>query len=850
MPSGKNDKAKSGAKKKVSKENLKCYFCDSPYLIRECPEKCRLTTIMKRMGEGEVAKIGTVTSVKATKPGKRLGPIKGINVAKQGSRRGKAVDVEGVEPGRKRDETACVKAVKHKKRPDAITRDKAVKLRVQSEQVCSQYDKIEAWSKLRCLRHKGTLKEYRVLERREVNELSKALTTAESVKEFGVKKNKTFKTKPKAEGSGKRIHDEGKSKDGECCSLSGRESPLNDEPDGEYEEDVCNLGTSSSVKDAKPRVMDEPMIELSREDDEPRIEEALRVGSIRFISAKASRSQVQEELSVSKEFAEHVRVENMTLETILRKGSKQGLAEDVQVRNNPSKTSRHESKDAKTLRDKATTEKLANNKWEITLVYFPTEAVSASLCHGYRKRLLLDYLSHSDYLKALADGPFERKQRRNPSKPPDSSTSMKPNLPSGSRFNRGPRLVAAPKASIMDKDKAPSALKTLRGCGDPKFIKVAKQFIRDNKLYVVSFVEPRISGVKAAFVIAKLDFPNSHHIEAKGFSGGLWLCWFNFIRIQVLIGDFNAIFHLSDRIGSASSTTITLCNSHWDELYPESFMHNLLRICSDHRSILLHSRPPPRHSHPRQFRYFSGWLAHDDFERMVLENWKSASSLSETISNFNDVADTWSKNVFGYIGAKKRAVMARLRGVQKALDRRQTASLSSLEFNLQAPHHKAKNRISTLKTSDGEWCYDDTKLQSKAINFFRHLYADSDSPSGQFPYSESTLDSLGNDLCGFMPFVIHIVAKGVDWKAIVSELQKDPNAGGKHAVKKRLPKKIRQIPDCYFLPWMFVPSALAFYGPCIAGGIGAGMLLELWINKKIKVELIANIIPPPAEDGA
>ncbi|PPD75034.1 hypothetical protein GOBAR_DD28029 [Gossypium barbadense] len=68
--------------------------------------------------------------------------------------------------------------------------------------------------------------------------------------------------------------------------------------------------------------------------------------------------------------------------------------------------------------------------------------------------------------------------------------------------------------------------------------------------------------------------------------------------------------------------------------------------------------------------------------------------------------------------------------------------------------------------------------------------------------------------------------KGVDWKAIGSELQKDPSAGGKSVVKKRLPKKIRQIPDCYFLPRMSTPSTLAFYGACIAGGIGAGMLLE------------------------
>ncbi|KAH9731408.1 hypothetical protein KPL70_009971 [Citrus sinensis] len=76
--------------------------------------------------------------------------------------------------------------------------------------------------------------------------------------------------------------------------------------------------------------------------------------------------------------------------------------------------------------------------------------------------------------------------------------------------------------------------------------------------------------------------------------------------------------------------------------------------------------------------------------------------------------------------------------------------------------------------------------------------------------------------------------KEVDWKAIGSELQKDPGAGVKPVVKKRLPKKIRQIPDYYFLPRRSLPSAIAFYGSCIAGGIGAGMLLEIWINKKVK----------------
>lgn len=74
--------------------------------------------------------------------------------------------------------------------------------------------------------------------------------------------------------------------------------------------------------------------------------------------------------------------------------------------------------------------------------------------------------------------------------------------------------------------------------------------------------------------------------------------------------------------------------------------------------------------------------------------------------------------------------------------------------------------------------------------------------------------------------------KGVDWKAVGSDLQKDPSS--KPVIKKRLPKKIRQIPEFYFLPRRSLPYNIAFYGACIAGGVGAGMLLEVWIKKKVK----------------
>nr|CAB3458617.1 unnamed protein product [Digitaria exilis] len=73
--------------------------------------------------------------------------------------------------------------------------------------------------------------------------------------------------------------------------------------------------------------------------------------------------------------------------------------------------------------------------------------------------------------------------------------------------------------------------------------------------------------------------------------------------------------------------------------------------------------------------------------------------------------------------------------------------------------------------------------------------------------------------------------KNVDWKTVGGAVTTESS---QPVIKKRLPKKIRQVPECYFLPRRSLPSALAVYGAVCAAGVGAGMLLEVWINKKIK----------------
>ncbi|XP_073004897.1 uncharacterized protein [Typha latifolia] len=75
------------------------------------------------------------------------------------------------------------------------------------------------------------------------------------------------------------------------------------------------------------------------------------------------------------------------------------------------------------------------------------------------------------------------------------------------------------------------------------------------------------------------------------------------------------------------------------------------------------------------------------------------------------------------------------------------------------------------------------------------------------------------------------VLRNMDWKTVGHAVTPDSS---EPVIKKRLPKKLRQVPDYYFLPRLSLPKAIAIYGAVCAAGVGAGMLLEVWINKKIQ----------------
>ncbi|KAE8692437.1 hypothetical protein F3Y22_tig00110833pilonHSYRG00051 [Hibiscus syriacus] len=64
--------------------------------------------------------------------------------------------------------------------------------------------------------------------------------------------------------------------------------------------------------------------------------------------------------------------------------------------------------------------------------------------------------------------------------------------------------------------------------------KILKVIVKDNRLDVVSFFEPQISGSVAGKIISKFGFKSLFKVEVHGFSGDLWLLWKRSTRVDIL----------------------------------------------------------------------------------------------------------------------------------------------------------------------------------------------------------------------------------------------------------------------------------------------------------------------------
>ncbi|KAK8659236.1 hypothetical protein V6N13_029445 [Hibiscus sabdariffa] len=66
---------------------------------------------------------------------------------------------------------------------------------------------------------------------------------------------------------------------------------------------------------------------------------------------------------------------------------------------------------------------------------------------------------------------------------------------------------------------------------------------------------------------------------------------------------------------------------------------------------------------------FSSWQSEPSFEGMLRNTWTDNVPLLSNVANFNEQVMNWNMNKFSHIEKRKRILMARIDGVERALDK-------------------------------------------------------------------------------------------------------------------------------------------------------------------------------------
>ncbi|XP_050259987.1 uncharacterized protein LOC126705076 [Quercus robur] len=123
-------------------------------------------------------------------------------------------------------------------------------------------------------------------------------------------------------------------------------------------------------------------------------------------------------------------------------------------------------------------------------------------------------------------------------------------------------------------------------------------------------------------------------------------------------------------------------NPDWCVVYPNARVTHLPRCHSDHCPVLMEAAPVSIVKLIKPFRFQEFWLSDTSFPTIVSKAWNGNRDLSESIDYFSKDASVWNKNHFGNIHLRKRRILARIYGTQKALSNNPSSSLICLEKQL------------------------------------------------------------------------------------------------------------------------------------------------------------------------
>ena len=211
-------------------------------------------------------------------------------------------------------------------------------------------------------------------------------------------------------------------------------------------------------------------------------------------------------------------------------------------------------------------------------------------------------------------------------------------------------------------------------------------------------------------------------------------------------------------------------NSEWKYCFPEANVKHQARINSDYCPMLLALDNPPIRTSERPFRFQPIWLSHGSFPPIVRDAWEgNQHNVQNAISIFTGKAREWNRVEFGNIFWKKRNLLARLSGVEKALAHNPSQrminmhsclseeldKIMSLEeelwgiktrtdwliqvernttfFYLSTLIRRSHNRINRIMKVDGEWEEDIARVKEIFINGFERLYKSDQEPCLRTP---------------------------------------------------------------------------------------------------------------------
>ena len=152
------------------------------------------------------------------------------------------------------------------------------------------------------------------------------------------------------------------------------------------------------------------------------------------------------------------------------------------------------------------------------------------------------------------------------------------------------------------------------------------------------------------------------------------------------------------------------------------------------------------------------WFLHHDFPRVVQQAWSEDRDLQEATLEFVVRVRKWNCEVFGNLFARKRRILARLHGVQKALANNPNDFLLELEqqliseyslilmqeeeywafksrlstatfedrnitfFHVSTLVRRHRNKIRCIKDVEGNWLTDEVEIKDYIRNGFKKLF--------------------------------------------------------------------------------------------------------------------------------